>query len=129
MQDPEFVIKERERARIKNNARDYNALYGHFTSGDYKTQTTKRYMAKYPEKQAAANKSQFLRPSKGNHMHHWSYNEEHYKDVIELTIPMHKKLHRYLRYDQSHKKYRTMDGRLLETRVQHEEYYNQVKDL
>jgi hypothetical protein len=60
---------------------------------------------------------------KGNQLHHWSYNKEHYKDVIELTPKEHHKAHRFIVYDQERMMYRTFDKNLLlDTRERHETF-------
>ena len=59
-----------------------------------------RYRKKYPEKYAALKKTANIKAkTKGNNLHHWSYNEEHYKGVIELTVKDHNKAHRFMKYD------------------------------
>jgi hypothetical protein len=62
-------------------------------------------------------------------LHHWSYNEEHYKDVIELEPKTHAFLHRYINYDQEQMMYRVSAnlngwdfGELLNTRDKHERF-------
>lgn len=113
-QDPEWVEKERKRDRDRNRVKKVN-----------KNQqlNSKRYFNKYPEKKKARIKSQKMKPkTKGNQLHHWSYNEEHYKDVIELTRKDHMKAHRFLIYDQERMMYRGLDGVLLDTKLRHLNY-------
>jgi len=83
-----------------------------------------------PEKLAAGYKITRMIPViKGNHLHHWSYNEEHYKDVIELSHQEHAKLHRYMVYDPEEKKYRRRDNLdLLWSRNIHIMFYRSLKD-
>jgi hypothetical protein len=65
---------------------------------------------------------------KGNHLHHWSYNEIHFKDVIELDIDTHNFLHRYMTYDQPSKMYRRKDtGELLDTKEKHLNFLYELK--
>lgn len=63
--------------------------------------------------------------TKGNHLHHWSYNIEHAKDVIELSIKDHATAHRFMVYDQERKMYRKLTGELLDTKEGHENYIKQ----
>jgi len=70
--------------------------------------------------------SQRIKKTEGNHLHHWSYNEEHYKDVIELNPKEHNKIHRYLKYNQTTKMYKDLNGNLLLTKDKHLEYINKV---
>jgi hypothetical protein len=119
--DPEWKEKEKERGREK-----YHRLY----KGERKKKlpsskrlSTEKYWAKYPEKYKAGIAAQRIYPEvKGNHMHHWSYNQEHWKDVIELSVEDHNKLHRYIIYDQERMMYRTTKGVLLDSRSSHISY-------
>ena len=88
----------------------------------------RRYKEKYPEKRISRNYISHLKTSvEGNHLHHWSYNEEHYKDVIEVTEKEHNKAHRFLIYDQERFMYRRTDTfELLDTRERHEQYIKYV---
>jgi translation elongation factor EF-Ts len=126
--NPEWIEKEKARAREK-----YHRLYSdgrHYPTSEKKKLTMQRYKEKYPEKILAKNASQRMqKTSKENELHHWSYNKEHYKDVIELSIKDHAKLHRYLIYDQERMMYRRTDNNLLlDTRELHENYFNEIKN-
>jgi hypothetical protein len=112
----EFVIIERKRGRDK-----YHRLY--VGTGKANPESNRRFFEKYPEKKAAHMKSQKLpRPSKEVEKHHWSYNEEHYKDVLWLTKKHHKKAHRFIVYDQGLKMYRNLNGELLDNKSKHMMY-------
>ena len=112
---PEGVEKERARHREKDHRLGYKGK--HKQSPEKKYAATKKYREKYPEKYAATKKTNSMKPKvKGNHLHHWSYNEEHYKDVIELNKEDHNTIHRNIIYDQERKMYRTRDGVLLDSR-------------
>ncbi len=85
----------------------------------------KKYSEKYPEKKRAKNVSQNLKPPfEGAQRHHWSYNEEHWKDVLWLlNFRSHKKAHRFILYDQERMMYRRVDtNELLDTKERHLEY-------
>ena len=78
------------------------------------------YNSKYPEKRKARWMVQYDPCKEGCELHHWSYREEHWKDVIELTIEDHSLLHRYMEYDQKEKMYRRIDnGELLDSSDKH----------
>ena len=113
--NPMWVKKEKERHRQK--AKNYKYKY----SPEQRKQAHKHFIEKYPEKYKAAYKSQYVFAAiKGNHMHHWSYNEKHWKDVIELSPKEHFFLHRYMVYDQERMMYRHCDtGVLLDSRQSH----------
>ena len=84
-----------------------------------------RYNDKYPEKKLARNKVSHLKVTKkGNHLHHWSYNEEHYKDVIEIDISKHNTIHRFMTYNQELKMYTAdlKNNELLDTKSKHIAY-------
>lgn len=124
--DPEWIKKERKRGREKYHRLNYKDK--HKCNNRDKYEVTKRYREKYPEKYKAKIKSQRIKPKiKGNHMHHWSYNEDSYKDVIELSVTEHNKVHRYIIYDQERKMYRRFDNNvLLDTKEKHIEFINHI---
>ena len=129
--DPRWVEQEKIRAREK-----YHRLYTggvHAPSPERKKEYMNNYKKKYPEKTAAKNLSSHLRPKKiGNELHHWSYNKEHAKDVIELSRESHYIIHRYMTYDQERMMYRSsvrLDGfergELIDSRERHELFIEQ----
>ena len=88
---------------------------------------SKLYRERYPEKCKAHGKSQYLPCAIGNQLHHWSYNEEHWKDCIELNVANHALLHRYIKYDQERYMYRNLDGILLDTKQSHIDLLESLK--
>lgn len=117
--DPDFVEKEQIRAREKYHRLGYKDKK---PSYENKKIIMSRYKEKYPEKILAKNKSQNLPRFIDMNLHHWSYLEEHYLDVIELSIKDHNTAHRFLIYDQERMQYRTLEGILLDTKEAHLEY-------
>jgi hypothetical protein len=123
-QNKNWVESERARARKK-----YWRLYvGKKIDPQMAKKIKLNYFKKYPEKKLAEYKSQNMPCGVGYNNHHWSYNKEHYKDVINLSILEHRKLHRYMIYDQERMMYRTVDGVLLDTKDLHLKYYESLKD-
>lgn len=117
--DPMWVEKEAARCREKGKR------LGHKKSArESKKSAMSRYKLNYPEKLVIKNLSQHIKPLiEGNQLHHWSYNPEHAKNVIELSVRDHKKGHRFLIYDQEYFMYRRIDTmELLDTREKHEIY-------
>lgn len=125
---PEWVEKETIRAREKYFRLGYKDI--HKPSPEEKKLIMARYKESFPEKYKAKCLSGKINPIiKGNQLHHWSYNPEHAKDTIELSVLEHKKLHRYLVYDQERFMYRRIDTmELLDTKESHIEYYESLKD-
>ena len=123
--NPEWVEKEKKRNREKYHRLGYKDI--HKPTPENKKIIIENYKNKYPEKYLARNKSQRLPCKKGNQLHHWSYNEEHYKDVIELSVSDHALLHRHIIYDQERMMYRNTDGILLDTKESHIELLNTLK--
>lgn len=128
--NPEWVEKERERGREKYNRLNYKNIK---PSYENKKKHMIRYNKIYPEKYKAKNSSQRISCPKGFHRHHWSYNEEHWKDVIILESKEHSDLHRFIEYDESFY-YRTAinigkfkRGDLLDTREKHLEFLEIIK--
>lgn len=123
--DPDWIKKERKRGREKYHRLNYKDCYK--PSYENKKETVLRYKNKYPEKVKAKNYSQHIKCDPGFQKHHWSYNDEHLKDVIILTSKDHQQFHRYLIYDQERMMYRKLDGLLLDTKERHLEYFKSVK--
>ena len=115
VKDPDWVEGERTRGRVKYHK------YKYYSKTEYSTTLSRRKM--YPEKYKANTKAQRLvRPFEGAEAHHWSYNEEHHKDVIWLHKKAHMKAHRFMIYDQERMMYRTLQGVLLDTKDAHDAY-------
>lgn len=114
---PDFVEKERTRGRDK-----YRRLYVGTGKGD--SSRNKKYFTKYPEKELAKKSSAKIeKPFEDAERHHWSYNEEHYDDVIWLIKKEHMKGHRFIIYDQERKMYRRYDNNeLLDTKQKHTDF-------
>jgi hypothetical protein len=127
-QNPEWVEKEKIRAREKYHRLGYKDL--HKPTTERKREIMAKYNKKYPEKKLAKLASGHMKPQiKGNELHHWSYNEPHFKDVIELSVLDHNKAHRYMVYDAERKMYRRADNNiLLDTKESHIEFINSLKD-
>lgn len=120
---PEYIDKERERGREKYRRLGYRDRK---PSRKVKQNSMNNYCNKFPEKIKAKNASSHIKSPDGKGKHHWSYNEEHYKDVIFLTPSEHYLIHRYMVYDQERMMYRTLEGVLLDTRASHLTYFNSV---
>lgn len=111
---------ESEKTRHREKYHRLNYLEKHKPTTEYKKQIMNQYKERYPEKQLAKLAMDSVKKSKGFHLHHWSYNEQHYKDCIELTAKIHLKAHRFLLYDQERKMYRRYDtNELLDTKEKH----------
>lgn len=121
-QDPEWMEQEKIRTREK-----YHRLeYGKKKTRKRSRAVAKRYQQKYPEKRKAVIASQRITVPENHSRHHWSYNEQHWKDIIPLPIAKHSRLHCYLVYDLQTKFYRDIYGNLLDTREKHEQYISEI---
>lgn len=60
-----------------------------------------------------------LKIPKGHQGHHWSYNDEHLRDVIILTIKQHREAHKDLVFDPTTKMFKNKRGDLLDTKEKH----------
>lgn len=116
-EDPEWMNKERLRGREKYRKYKYKSM----------GRGGKNWIEKYPEKRKADIRAGRISCPEGEEKHHWSYNEEHWKDVIFLTKDDHNFLHRYLVYDSGSKFYKTLEGTVLDTREKHETYFKSLK--
>jgi len=116
---PEGLDKERERHREKYYRLDYKEK--HKPTPEMKSKSMNNHRNKYPEKYKARNRSQLIQKIvEGNQLHHWNYNLEYAKDVFELDVSGHGKLHRFLVYDTELYIYNKLDGTPLDTREKHE---------
>ena len=125
IKDPIWHEKEKLRSRERYYRLGYNEK--HKPSYEKKKEAINRYKEKYPEKYKAQSTSYGLPCTKGNNLHHWSYNEEHWKDCIELNIADHALLHRYIKYDQERYMYRNLVGVLLDTKQSHIDLLESLK--
>ena len=126
-ENPDWHEKEKIRAREKYYRLNYKEK--HKPSPEKKKEIMDKYFSRYPEKRKAKNISQNLVPLiSGNQLHHWNYNIEFAKDVIELDPKDHAKIHRFIRYDKSTFMYKDLNGNLLDTREKHEELIKKVLD-
>jgi hypothetical protein len=122
--NPEWVESEKIRAREKYRRLNYKDK--HKPTPEKKKEIMQRYFEKYPEKRLAQIAMSKVKYEPGFHGHHWSYNPEHHKDVIVLDELTHNKLHRYMIYDQERYMYRTLDGKLLDTKESQLEYLESI---
>ena len=60
--------------------------------------------------------------NKRTQLHHWSYNEQHFKDVFHMDIKQHRQAHMYIELDLDLRMYRDSNGVLLNTRESHRRY-------
>lgn len=124
--DPEWVLKEKKRGRDKYHRLGYKGLYKPTT--EKKREIMKKHLQKFPEKGLATKYTEiYLTKLGGVHLHHWSYNQEDWLDIIELTIKDHGFLHRYIVYDQERMMYRDLNGVLLDTKEKHLGYFEKCK--
>jgi len=125
-QDPNWVLEERARARAKyyrTEVKMYEKI-----SKDKKKEYISSYRKKYPEKYLAQKYTEiYLTKIEGRNLHHWSYNQEDWLDIIDLCIKDHHFLHRYIIYDQERMMYRTIEGILLDAKQKHMEYFELCK--
>lgn len=133
LKDPEWVEKEKARAREK-----YHRLYSdgrHRPSSEKKRETIMQYRSLYPEKYKAKSASKRVKRPKNTERHHWSYNEEHWKDLIFLSNKDHNFLHRHMTYDQERFMYRValptqsfQENELLDSKYRHIKFFLECKN-
>jgi hypothetical protein len=122
--DPEWKERERKRCRDKHKRLYSRAVKQYPTK--YKDSST--YRSRYPEKYKAMIQSTTVKKL-SEEKHHWSYNEEHYKDVLHIKRKDHYKAHRFLIYDQERMMYRRYDTlELLDTKEKHLEFITHCID-
>lgn len=124
--DPVWVESERVRAKNKYYRLGYNVPQKDKVIAKPIIEYVQAYNKRNPEKIKARNAfASTMRTNKwqigfGMNNHHWSYNEEHWLDVIELTVREHHKLHRFLEYDKETFFYKIKEcGTILDTKDKH----------
>lgn len=123
-----FGFHEMEKARHRDKYYRLGYKEKHKKTSEESSGYSKNYRLNYPEKYKAKIASQRLpKNDKNNHLHHWSYNEQHWKDCIELTTQDHYFLHRFIKYDQSEMMYRNKNGELLNTKQSHIDLLEYIK--
>jgi hypothetical protein len=139
-EDPSFLESKRRESRMRYHTRqkkietfpvDENFRRILMTTEEKKSRKKQGhdvYYKEFPEKWNAKNRCQRLKTKiHGNQYHHWSYNAEHYRDVIELTVFEHTNVHRFIVYDRERFMYRRYDtNELLDTREAHEAFIQHV---
>lgn len=118
--DEEWVEQERKRGRDKYYRLNYiNRPINKTEESKY----AENWKNKYPEKVKAGSILGRKNKKEGFERHNWSYNEEHYCDIIHLTKKEHNKAHRFIIYDQERFMYRRYDtNELLDTKDKHEKF-------
>jgi len=116
-ENPDFLEKERKRQREKDSRIKHKKR-----TIEQNRKSRQQFREQFPEKSRAYNHSRRLQKNIGMELHHWSYNQEHYTDCIELSPKDHKKAHRFIKYDQERYMYRDLSGILLDTKERHEKY-------
>jgi hypothetical protein len=121
--DPAWVEKEQERNRKKYFRLGYKDK--HKPTFEQRKKSINKYIEKYPEKLKAKSFLGKKIKSENGHFHHWSYNQEHWLDVIDITKKNHAKAHRFIIYDQEQMMYRRIDtNELLDSKEKHLEWIN-----
>ena len=124
-EDKKWLEKERERNRKRYHRLNYKNRWRPTTES--KRETIKKYRQKYPEKYLASKYTEiFLTKKKGLHLHHWSYSQEDWLDVIELNVQNHNMIHRFLIYKPEIKKYSNLEGVVLDTKEKHLEFIEEI---
>jgi len=113
---------EKDRARHRDKYYRLGYKEKHKPSPSQNRIYTIKYREKYPEKYYATMAAYKIKISDGNNRHHWSYNEVHREDIIELSAKDHSTAHRFMIYDQERMMYRTLRGVLLDTKLSHMNY-------
>lgn len=97
------------------------------TKAEQKKKAIANWRGKYPEKYGAIASCRKLPRQQGHELHHWSYNKEHWQDIIELDIKAHNLAHRFIIYDQEQMMYRiALTGELLDTKARHIQFISQL---
>lgn len=122
----EWVENERKRCRDRYYRLGYKKKYR--PSPEQKRENVRKYNQKYPEKFLASKYTEiYFNKCKGKHLHHWSYEQKSWLDVIELDIKDHNLLHRFITYDQKTMMFRSLSGEILNSKEKHLNLLAQLK--
>lgn len=95
--------------------------------------SSRQHIDRFPEKAKVRSKFTYFRTKneiktpEGYHFHHYSYNMEDYMDVVLLPSWLHREAHSKMVYLQSCKYYMTKAGRILNTKLKHLSFINDVR--
>jgi len=128
-QNPKWVWKEKERKRREALKRVAEGKQNQTLEQKRRYKKNWKHGGVKIKAAASANLDKTIVCPKGYHKHHWSYNEDHWRDVIILSIKDHHRVHRYTVYDPDRLMYRTIYGVLLDSRERAEEYYKYIFTL
>lgn len=119
-----FLEKERIRAKLKYRKKiESKGKPIQDQLPKVHSETWRNFFEKYPEKYKAYSVSQNVPVKiKGNHKHHWSYSENNFKDIIELSQKDHVLAHTKIYYDQKLLCFIGLSGEVLDTREAHVAY-------
>jgi hypothetical protein len=109
--DEDWIEKERARQREKYRRLDYKEKQKEWNKGK-----------PWKESGTLKNLNRNLKVKKGFELHHWSYNEQHFKDVFHMDIKQHRQAHKHIELDLDLRMYRDSNGVLLNTRESHRRY-------
>lgn len=87
------------------------------------------FYERFPEKRQAKNElvAARIKAPIGYARHHWSYNLQHWRDILGIKKNQHHSFHHFIDYDEKTKMYRTKDGILLDTKEKHWAYFNELR--
>ena len=125
--DPEWVEQEKDRGREKYHRLEYKDKVRERFRADpdrraRRNATTSSWTKRFWYRKEAMTAVGSMKVPKGFQKHHWSYLEEHWKDVIILPKADHYTIHRFMVYDDERRQFRQLDGELLDTRERHIAY-------
>lgn len=125
-----FRESEKERGREKYHRLNYVL---NKPTKEQKILQTINYRKKYPEKHKATKSASKIRKKmdidKSYDLHHWSYNEEHYTDVIIIKKKNHYIAHRNMKYCTERKIYKTLTGEYLDSKIKHYNYISKFYEI
>ena len=112
--NPEWMESERQRHREKYKRLNYKDKQ---IEWDKKRPWTKE--SKYRN---ISRKLKNLKTKPTDELHHWSYNEEHFEDVIVMDRRQHHIAHNYLLINTEKRMFISDQGELLDTKQKHINY-------
>lgn len=131
MNDPAWVESERARGRDKYHRLGYRdsdriRLQTNPAARASKAATSAKWRERFWYKKSAETAVQRMKTPKGCVKHHWSYLDEHWKDVIFVKSEDHYTAHRFMIFDEERRQFRDREGTLLGSREEHFEFLKSI---
>ena len=123
--DPVWLEAEKKRSREKYHRLNYKEKHGYANKTEEQRDATRKARIRYAETHPWVlnwkykSLSRKFKVKKGLQLHHWCYLDESIEDVYVLDSTQHNVAHLFLTLDLEKLLFRTIEGVLLDTKIEH----------